>query len=86
MLPPPRPPLACCSYGPQWEAHVLSNLPFYLALLPLFLEAAVPRVEVRAAGQLMRRLVACWFCYAVLRRVCVTLHRSAASAWDFAAL
>ncbi|KAL4451949.1 hypothetical protein ABPG75_007611 [Micractinium tetrahymenae] len=35
------------SYGPQWEAHVLSNLPFYLTLLPLFLEASVARVEVR---------------------------------------
>lgn len=39
-----------CSYGPQWEAHVLSNLPFYLTLLPLFLEASVPRVEVRRWG------------------------------------
>lgn len=46
--------LRCCpsvrSYGPQWEAHVLSNLPFYLTLLPLFLEASVPRVEVRPAA------------------------------------
>ena len=41
-------PLPPCSYGPQWEAHVLSNLPFYLTLLPLFLEASVPRVEVHA--------------------------------------
>lgn len=41
----PRP---TCSYGPQWEAHVLSNLPFFFTLLPLFLEASVPRVEVRA--------------------------------------
>jgi hypothetical protein len=39
-----------CSYGPQWEAHVLSNLPFYLTLLPLFLEASLPRVEVGWAG------------------------------------
>lgn len=29
---------------------MLSNLPFYLTLLPLFLEASVPRVEVRRWG------------------------------------
>ncbi|KAI3437911.1 hypothetical protein D9Q98_000356 [Chlorella vulgaris] len=35
------------SYSTQWDAHVLSNLPFYLTLLPLFIEISVPRVEVR---------------------------------------
>ncbi len=49
------PPAVPCSYGPQWEAHVLSNLPFYLALLPLFLEASVPRVEVRQEGIIVWR-------------------------------
>eukprot|EP00887_Chlorella_sp_A99_P007731 scaffold20.g7731.t1 len=34
-------------YGPQWEAWVLSNLPFYTLLLPLFLDMSVARVEVR---------------------------------------
>lgn len=29
---------------------MLSNLPFYLTLLPLFLEASVPRVEVGWGG------------------------------------
>ena len=46
-------PSTARSYGPQWEAHVLANLPFYLALLPLFLEASVARVEVggRSGGE-----------------------------------
>ena len=62
-------PCACaCSYGPQWEAHVLSNLPFYLTLLPLFLEASVPRVEVSGRPAMGAALshnetcFACWHC------------------------
>lgn len=35
------------SYGPEWEAYVLSNLPFYLVLLPFFLGLSVGRVDVR---------------------------------------
>ena len=34
-------------YTPEWEAHVLSTIPFYLELLPLFLERSISRVSVR---------------------------------------
>ena len=34
-------------YTPEWESHVLSNLPFYLELFPLFLERSISRVSVR---------------------------------------
>jgi hypothetical protein len=34
-------------YTPEWEAHVLSNIPFYLELLPLFLERSISRVSIR---------------------------------------
>jgi len=34
-------------YNPEWEAHVLSTIPFYLELLPLFLERSISRVSVR---------------------------------------
>lgn len=49
-----RPALHCISlpsflrrYRREWESHVLSNLPFYSLLLPLFLEMCVARLEVR---------------------------------------
>lgn len=35
------------NYEPQWECHVLSNLPFYLQLIPLFLERSISRVSIR---------------------------------------
>lgn len=34
-------------YSPEWEAHVLANIPFYLELLPLYLERSISRVSVR---------------------------------------
>ncbi len=34
-------------YSAAWEVHVLSNLPFFTVLLPLFLQQSVVRVEVR---------------------------------------
>lgn len=34
-------------YTPEWEAHVLSTIPFYLELLPLILERSISRVSVR---------------------------------------
>lgn len=35
------------AYTSEWESHVLSNLPFYLELFPLFLERSISRVSVR---------------------------------------
>lgn len=35
------------AYSPEWETHVLSNLPFYLELLPLFLERSISRISIR---------------------------------------
>lgn len=34
-------------YRPEWEHHVLANLPFYLDLVPMFLELSVSRVAAR---------------------------------------
>lgn len=47
----------CCRYRREWENHVLSNLPFYTLLLPLFLEMCISRLEVRWA--------ACWGLWAL---------------------
>lgn len=47
------------SYSQDWETHVLGALPFYLELLPLYLERAVSRVSVRgesAVGDVVRVL------------------------------
>lgn len=43
-----------------WEAHVLSNVPFYLILIPLFLERCVSRVSMRgeSAVQDVMRVIA----------------------------
>lgn len=34
-------------YGQEWEHHVLAHLPFYLDLVPMFLELSVSRVAAR---------------------------------------
>lgn len=34
-------------YSSEWEIHVLSNLPFYLDLFPLFLERSISRISIR---------------------------------------
>jgi hypothetical protein len=38
---------ASFEYTPEWEHHVLSHLPFYLDLVPMFLELSVSRVAAR---------------------------------------
>jgi hypothetical protein len=47
--------LPCCSDAPSgrfslelWRAHVLSNVPFYSLLLPLFLDLTRTRVSFRS--------------------------------------
>ena len=32
-------------YGPEWEVHVLANLPMWTVLLPLFLDQSLARVS-----------------------------------------
>lgn len=34
-------------YSSEWQQHVLSNLPFYLILVPLFMERSVSRISAR---------------------------------------
>lgn len=37
----------CSEYTTEWEHHVLAHLPFYLDLVPMFLELSVSRVAAR---------------------------------------
>jgi hypothetical protein len=73
-------------YGPEWEAHVLSNLPFYLALVPLFLELSLSRVAARGESAVqdvvtvVGALEAAPALVDLLRRVDRDLARCAASA------
>lgn len=49
------------TYSPElWESHVLSNIPFYLILIPLFLERCISRVSIRgeSAVQDVMRVIA----------------------------
>ena len=38
---------SAAAYSSEWDSHVLSNIPFYLELFPLFLERSISRVSVR---------------------------------------
>jgi len=55
----PRAAPACTlqgSYGPQWRAHVLAHLPFYMLLLPHFVELCYNRFSFSKADNPVKDL------------------------------
>lgn len=62
FTPPTTTPLQG-TYGPEWRAHVLAHLPFYLLLLPHFVDLCYNRMPYKseaAAKDLYRVLRCVW--------------------------